>query len=103
MPLWAQGGNLAVEFHADPSAHTDDHRLPIHGGQAIFEMINEVSRDQSDPILGTHYGFELRPLRLELLLALDLLPFRRLFKLRVDLRTFGRFQFELREPALIVD
>ena len=49
------------------------------------------------------HRFELRPLALELLPALDLFPFGRLLEIGVDLRAFGFLELQLGEPALIVD
>ena len=56
-----------------------------------------------DPVLGADHRFELRPLALELLLALDFLAFGRLLELGVDLRPLGRLQLQLGQPALVVD
>ena len=103
MPLWTQGCNLAIQLHADPAAHTDHHRLSIHGRKAILKVIDEVTRDQLDSILRSHHRFKLRPLRLELFLPLDLFPFSRLFKIGVDLRPLGRLQLQRGKPALVVD
>ena len=69
----------------------------------MFKVIDEVSRDQFDPILGPHHCFQLRPFGFQPLFALDFFPFSRLFKLGVNLWPLGRLQFELRQPALVVD
>ena len=60
-------------------------------------------RDQLQPLLRADHRLELRPLGLELLLALDLLALGRLLELRVDLRPLGLVERELGQPALVVD
>ena len=66
-------------------------------------MFHKVAGNDLDAVLRTDDGFELRPLALELLLAFDLFALGDLFELRVDLRPLGLLQFQLGEPALVVD
>ena len=66
-------------------------------------MINQVSRDQLDPVVRSHHGFELRPSALELLLALDLLAFGGFLELGIDLGPFRCLQLQLSEPTFVVD
>jgi hypothetical protein len=55
-------------------------------------VFHQVARDELEPVFGPDHGLELRPLALELFLALDLLAFGRLFELGIDLRAFGVFE-----------
>ncbi len=85
----------------DPPAHADDHglafvaRLFEHGLGAVFEVLHEVPGDEPNPVLRTDNSLELRPLRLELLLALDLLALGHLLKLGVDPRRSDSFSSSL--------
>ena len=66
-------------------------------------MIDDVPGHEPQPLFRADHRFELRPLGLDLLLALDLLPFGRLLEVRVDLRPFGIIQGQLGQTALVVD
>ncbi len=66
-------------------------------------MLDDVLRDEREPLVRSDHGLELRPLALELLLALDLLPLGRLLEVRIDPRALGIVQGELGKPALVVD
>jgi hypothetical protein len=103
VPPRAEGGDLAVQLDADAPAHAHHHRLAVHRGQPVLEMVHQVARDELEPAPGSHHRLELRPLRLEPLLALDLLAFGRLLELGVDPGPLGLLQLELREAALVVD
>ncbi len=102
-PGGPQSHDLAVQLDADAPAHADDHRLAVHRLQALLEVLDDVLRDELEPLLRSDHGLELRPLALELLLALDLLALGRLLEVRIDLRPLGVVQRELRQPALVVD
>ena len=86
MPVGAQVDELAVEIDADGTAHTDDHRLSLKGLKTLVEVSNDVPGDEFQSLFGADNCFLLSPLRLELLLALDLLAFGGLLKVRVNLR-----------------
>ena len=66
-------------------------------------MLDDVPGDELQALLGADDGLELRPLGLELLLAIDLLAFGGFLEVRVDLRPLGLVERELREAALVVD
>jgi len=102
-PVGPELHDLVVQVHADPPAHADHHRLAVHRRQALFEVLDQVAGDEGEALLGAHDGLDLRPLALELLLALDLLALGHLLELGVDLRALGLLQLELGEPALVVD
>ena len=103
VPPWAQVGELAIEIDADAPAHADDHRLAVHGFEALVEVRDEVRGDELQALLGADDRFELRPLGLELLLAVDLLSLRRFLEARVDRRPLALVEGQLGEPALVVD
>jgi hypothetical protein len=66
-------------------------------------VLGDVLRDDLQAPLGADDGFELSPLGLELLLALDLLAVSRFLEVRVDLWALGFIEGELRQAALVVD
>ena len=103
VPLRSQGDNLAVEIDADAPAHAHHHRLAVERSEAVLEVFHKVAGNELDPILRPDHGFELRPAALELLFALDLFAFGCFLKLGVDVRPLGLFQFQLGEPAFVVD
>ena len=103
VPVRAQARKLAVEIDADATAHADDHRLAVHGLGALLEMRGDVPGDQLEALLRPDHRFELRPSGLELLLAVDLLAFRRLLEAGVDPGTLALVERRLGEPALVVD
>ena len=74
-----------VEVDADAAAHADDHRLAVHRLKALLVVSDDVLRDLLNAILGPDDGLQLSPLRLEPLLALDLLALGCLFKVLVDM------------------
>ena len=80
----AQLHQLAVQLHADAPAHADDHRLAVHRLEPLLEVLDDVPGHQRQPLLGADHRLELRPLGLELLLALDLLALGGLLELGVD-------------------
>jgi hypothetical protein len=65
-------------------------------------VFDDVLRDEPEPLLGAHDGLKLRPLALELLLALDLLALGRLLEVRVDLWPLGCAERQLSEAAFVV-
>ena len=85
-PVGTQPRELAVEVDADPAAHADDHGLAVEGFEALLEVSDDVLGDLPDALLCADDRLQLRPLRLQLLLALDFLALGGLFELRVDLR-----------------
>ena len=103
LPSRAQGHDLAVQLHADPAAHAHDHRLAVHGREPVLEVAHQIPRQELEAPLRADQGFELRPLRLELLLALDLLSLGDLFEARIDPGALGLPELELEEPRLVVD
>src|SRR5690606_11506027 len=103
LPLGPQLQDLVVELDAYPPAHAHDHGLAFHRLEALLEVLDDVARHDLQPLLRSHDRLELRPLALELLLALDLLALGDLLELGVDARALGLVQFELRQPALVVD
>src|SRR5690606_21647277 len=103
MPLGPQLDDLAVQVDANATTHADDHAFAVHGLDALFEVLDNVACDDGEPLLGADHGFELRPLGLELLLAVDLFALGRLLELRIDLRPLGLIEPELRESALVID
>ena len=74
VPRRAQARQLAVEVDADAPAHADHHRLAVHRLLPALEVLDDVSGDEGDALPGADNRFELRPLRLQLLAAVDLLP-----------------------------
>ena len=103
VPVRAQSHEFVVEVDADAAAHAHDHRLALHGLAALVEVGDDVLGDEMQPLRGAHDGFELRPPGLEPLLAFDLLALGRLLEIRVDVRTRGFVQRQLREAALVVN
>src|SRR5690606_23645027 len=99
MPLGPQLDDLAVQVDANATTHADDHAFAVHGLDALFEVLDNVACDDGEPLLGADHGFELRPLGLELLLAVDLFALGRLLELRIDLRPLGLIEPEPRAPA----
>ena len=103
MPLGPQARELAIEVDADAPAHADDHRLAIHGFEALVEVNDDVPGDEFHALLRPDDRFELRPPGFELLLAVDLLALGRFLEARVDLRPLALVERQLGEPALVVD
>ena len=66
-------------------------------------MLDDVLGDEADALLGADDGLELRPARLEPLLALDLLALGGLLELLVDERALALVEAEPGEAALVVD
>ena len=75
----------------------------VHRLETLLEVFDDVPGHQRQPLLCADHRFELGPLGLELLLALDLLAFGRLLEAGVDLRALGIKERELGQPALVVD
>ena len=103
VPVRAQSHEFVVEVDADAAAHAHDHRLALHGLAALVEVGDDVVGDEMQPLCGAHDGFELRPPGLKPLFAFDLLALGRLLEIRVDVRTRGFVQRQLREAALVVN
>ena len=103
VPFGPQPYQFPVEVDADAAAHADDHRLAVHRLKALLVVSDDVLGDLPDTILGPDNCFQLSPLRLEPLLALDFLALGGLFKVLVDMwaRDFIKRQFG--KPALIED
>ena len=102
-PAGAQASQLPVEVDADAAAHADDHRLAVQRLEAPVEVRDDVLGNEPEPRSGADDRFELRPLRLQLLLAVHFLAFRRFLEVGVDLRPLGLVQRELCQPALVED
>ena len=47
VPIRPQRHDGVVEVHADAPAHADHHRLAVHRGQALLEVLHQVYGDQS--------------------------------------------------------
>ena len=103
MPLGAQAHDLVVELDADAPAHADDHGFAVQGLKALLEVVHDVLGDEAQALLRPDDRFELRPLRLQLLLPLDLLSLGDLLELLVDPRLQLLGEIELGQPALVVD
>ena len=103
MPLRAQAPKLAIEVDANPPAHADDHRLAVHRFKALVEVGDDVPGDELQAPFGPDNRFELRPLGLELLLAVDFLTLGCLLEAGVDLGPLVLVEGQLGEPALVVD
>ena len=102
-PLRTQPGEFAVELDTDAAAHADDHGLAVEGFEALLEVSDDVLGDLPDALLCADDRLQLRPLRLQLLLALDFLALGGLFELRVDLRLLTLVEGQFGEAALVVD
>ena len=89
------GDQLLVEVDADPPAHADDHPLAVERREPALEVVDEVLGDQPDPVLGPDDHLQLGPLRLQLLLSVDLLPLGRLLEQGVDEGPLGILQLRL--------
>ncbi|MCU0833976.1 MAG: hypothetical protein MUC77_06005, partial [Chromatiaceae bacterium] len=83
-PRWPQLHDLAVQLYADAPAHADDHRLAVHCLEPPLEVLDDVPGHHRQPLLRADHRLELRPLGLELLLALDLLALGGLLEPGVD-------------------
>ena len=66
-------------------------------------MVDQVGGDELEALLRADDGGQLRPLRLQAFLAFDLLAFGDLLEVGVDLGAFGLREFQLRQPAFVVD
>jgi hypothetical protein len=103
VPLRSQRDDLLVELDADATAHADDHPLPVHRGEAGFEVLDEITGDELQAVLRADDRFELCPFRLELLLALDLLALGCFLELGIDPGALGLIERQFGEPTLVVD
>ena len=103
LPLGAEPHQLAVEVDADAAAHAHDHRLALDGVEALFVVLDDVLGDEADALLRADDGLELRPARLQPLLALDLLALGGLVELLVDERMCVLVEGEFGEAVLVVD
>jgi hypothetical protein len=77
--------------------------LAVHCCEPLLEMRDQIAGDDFDPGLGSDDRFELRPFVLSFSVALDLFALGQFLEFRVDLRPLRGFQFELGEPAFVVD
>ena len=77
--------------------------LAFHRLAPLLVVGLQVASDQLQPLLGPGYGLQLRPARLQPLLAGDFLALRDLLELGVDLGPLVFVQRELRQAALVVD
>jgi hypothetical protein len=103
VPVGTEAHDLVVELDADPPAHADHHGLAVQGPEALFEVAHDVLGHEAQALLRPDHRLELRPLGLELLLALDLLVLGDLLELLVDPRLQLLRKVELGQPALVVD
>jgi hypothetical protein len=63
-------------------------------------VVDDIPRHELHPLVGADDGFELGPLALQLLLALDLFALGQLLELRIDPRLLGLLERELGQAAL---
>ena len=103
VPVRAQPYQLTVQLYADTPAHAHHHRLAVHRLQPLLEVFDDVPGDDLQALLGADDSLKLRPLGLELLLALDLLALGGVLEVQVDLRSLGFVERELGEAAFVVD
>jgi hypothetical protein len=66
-------------------------------------MGDQITGNGLQPLLRANHRFEGRPFRFQLLFPLDFLPLRNLVELGIDLRSFGRSERKVGEPALVID
>ena len=102
-PVGAELDEFVVEVHANPAAHADVHRLAVHRFRPPLEVLDQVFRDQANPLLAADECFQLGPLGLELLLATLFFPFGDFLKLGIDLGQLGFVQAQLGDAAFVVD
>lgn len=86
VPFRSELHDLAVQIHADPTAHAHHHALALHRLATHFVMLHDVPGDELRALLAADQGFELGPLGLQLLPSLDSLVLGSLLEVRVDLR-----------------
>jgi hypothetical protein len=72
LPGGAEAHEITIEIDAYAPAHADDHTLAFKGFKTLFEMVDNVLRNEPQALLSADNRFELRPFCFELLLALDL-------------------------------
>ena len=85
-PVGAQAHQFLVKADADTAAHAHDHRLAFQDIQPLLEVVNDILCNLLHPLLRSDDGLQLRPFRLELLLALHLLALGDLLEINVDAR-----------------
>ena len=78
-------------------------RLTVDRVEPLLEVVDQVLGDELDPLLGADQRLQRGPLALELLLLVQLLALGDLLELLVELRPLGLVEFELGQPALVVD
>ena len=103
VPLRAELDDLVVQVDADPPAHADDHALTVDRGESLLEVVDQVLGHELDPLLGPDQRLQACPLALELLLLVQLLALGDLLEVLVELRPLGLVEFDLGQPAFIVD
>ena len=64
LPLGTELDELRVKLDADPPAHADDHRLPVHLLHPGIEMFEYVLCNLPDPVVCPDHGLKLGPLGL---------------------------------------
>ena len=103
VPFWTQANQLAVQVDAYATAHADDHRFTFHRFQPLFEVFHDVFSDLQHALLCSDDRFQLGPLCLEFLRALDLFALGGLLEVGVDHRFFALVKCQLGKAALVVD
>ena len=103
VPVGAQLHQLIIKLHTDATAHTDNHRLAVHHLQPRLPMLHQILGDQPQPLVRAHDLLQRRPLRLEVFLLGQFLAFRRLLEIKIDLRLLVRLEFQLGEPAFVIN
>ncbi|OPZ80548.1 MAG: hypothetical protein BWY76_03326 [bacterium ADurb.Bin429] len=66
-------------------------------------MAHQVFGDKVDALLRAHHRFQAGPFRAQALAGAHLFAFGHFLEPRVDMRTFGVIQSQLRQPRLVVD
>ena len=102
-PIGLEFDEFVVEVHTNPAAHADDHRLAVRRFQSPLEVLDQVFRDQANPLLAADECFQRGPLGLELLLAILFLPFGDFLELGIDLGQLGFVQAQLGDAAFVRD
>ena len=102
-PVRPQALEFVVQLDADAAAHANDHGLAVHHICPLIEMGYDVLGDEAQALFRADDGLKLCPPGLQPLLAFDLLAFRRLLEVRVDVRAHALVQGELGQTALVVD
>ena len=84
VPLWPQLNNSRIQIRRNPAAHRHHHALALNHTQAILKVIDDVFRNQLEPLAITDNRFLLRILGLQLVLASHLLALKQVIHLTIE-------------------